>query len=99
MVVAKMKTLCASYDFLYKTVPEVCIWFMNHVSRQSHYVILTLYCAFVVNNTCLLRHNYVVLCMRSEQYVYCYVILALYCACVVNNMCTATSYLRCTAHA
>ena len=77
MVVAKMKTLCASYDFLYKTVPEVCIWFMNHVSRQSHYVIRTLYCAFVVNNTRTVRHSvlfffpylhtYVVLRMRSTQ--------------------------------
>ena len=33
------------------TVGSLKHWPMNHVSRQSHYVIRTLYCACVVNNT------------------------------------------------
>ena len=44
---------------LYGTIYKTTIGSMNHVSRYSHYVIRTLYCACVVDNTRLLRHTYV----------------------------------------
>ena len=39
---------------------------MNHVSRQSHYIMRTLYCVCVVNNTRTAK-SYVVLRMHSTQ--------------------------------